>query len=133
VDALQPRRMWCAMPLRVDFDDDGRPLFVRTKQPQLWLIDYKAPSQVDTAARIAMQYAAQLHQGAILCAEHGVDLDGMMLSQFDWANWSLKDDYVEWDESLALSLIDAGDFYWGYAHEAAGAAIHRAPLHGGRR
>jgi len=58
------------MPLRVDVGDDGRPVFVRTKQASLlWLIDYKAPSQVDASARIAMQYAAQLHQGQS-CAQN---------------------------------------------------------------
>jgi len=42
----------------------------------------------------------------------------MMLSQFDWANWSLKDDYVEWDESLAMSVLDAGDYYWDHVLRA---------------
>lgn len=77
-----------------------------------WLIDYKAPSKIEQNDEVAFQYACQLTQGAILCAESGIELDGMMLSQFDWANWLLKDDAILWDQSLGQLVIDAGDFYW---------------------
>lgn len=102
------------MPLAIR-ERDGQLRVVQTAETQsLWLIDYKAPSQVDQADKVAFQYAAQLHQGAILCAEAGLDLEGMMLSQFDWANWALKDDLVEWDPWLGQALLDAGDHYWGF-------------------
>lgn len=96
-------------------------------QNQRWLIDYKAPSRIDADDEIAFQYACQLTQGAILCAESGIDLDGMMLSQFDWANWQLKDDAVLWDESLGELVIDAGDFYWQHVLRGEVPAFIRTP------
>lgn len=106
------------MPLVLRQDEDGSLRLVRSKKQALWLIDYKAPSQVDPSAKVAFQYAAQLHQGAILAAEAGLALDGMMLSQFDWANWALKDDVVPWDEQLGEDIIRAGDHYWDYVLRA---------------
>ena len=103
------------MPLMLVQDDDG--VFTARMTPgqmHRWLIDYKAPSKVEEGDEIAFQYACQLSQGAILCAENGVDLDGMMLSQFDWANWALKDDVITWDENLGRMVIEAGDHYWDY-------------------
>lgn len=79
---------------------------------RLWLIDYKAPSVVEEGEEIAFQYACQLHLGAILSAETGIDLEGMMLSQYDWANWSLKDDACVWDEDLGRAVIESGTHYW---------------------
>ena len=107
------------MPYRV-VERDGRLALARaaSDKPALWLIDYKAPSQVDPGDKIAFQYAAQLHQGAILCAEAGLRLDGMMLSQFDWAGWSLKDDVVPWDPAMGQGLLEAGDHYWEYVLRA---------------
>ncbi len=74
--------------------------------------DYKAPSVVDPAEMISFQYCCQLHQGAMLCAATGIHLDGMMLSQFDWARWALKDDNVNYDSELARLILTAGDHYW---------------------
>lgn len=101
------------MPVILIPDANGvfRPSLNHNKN-QRWLIDYKAPSRITEDDEIAFQYACQLTQGAILCAESGIELDGMMLSQFDWANWQLKDDAVLWDQSLGELVIDAGDFYW---------------------
>lgn len=93
---------------------NGSLQMVATREPALWLIDYKAPAAVDPSDKVAFQYAAQLHQGAILCAEAGIDLEGMMLSQFDWAGWSLKDDVVEWDPALGQMIVEAGDYYWDF-------------------
>lgn len=101
------------MPVRLERDVAGS--FYpssRATQNHRWLIDYKAPSQIDESDEVAFQYACQLTQGAILCAEAGIELDGMMLSQFDWANWALKDDAVLWDQSLGEMVLDAGNFYW---------------------
>lgn len=75
------------------------------------LIDYKAPRNIDTSDSIAFQYACQLHQGAMVCAKAGVHLDGLMLSQFDWANWELKDDSVPYDADLSSLILQAGDYY----------------------
>lgn len=79
-----------------------------------WLVDYKAPSVVHEGDQVKFQYACQLHQGAMICASHGIHLDGLMLSQFDWANWQLKDDHVGYDPQLAALILRAGDHYWDY-------------------
>jgi hypothetical protein len=101
------------MPVAMAQDSEGVWKAVAAPgQTKLWLIDYKAPSSVEESDEIAFQYACQLTQGAILCAEAGIELDGMMLSQFDWANWSLKDDAVLWQEDLGRMVLDAGDHYW---------------------
>ena len=102
------------MPVRLESNAAGGfyPSSRTNGQNHRWLIDYKAPSQIDVSDEVAFQYACQLSQGAILCAEAGIELDGMMLSQFDWANWALKDDVVMWDQSLGQMVLDAGSFYW---------------------
>jgi hypothetical protein len=79
-----------------------------------WLVDYKAPSVVDDSEEVKFQYACQLHQGALICAKLGIHLDGLMLSQFDWANWELKDDHVAYDPQLARMILQAGDHYWDF-------------------
>lgn len=78
------------------------------------LIDYKAPRRVEPDAEIAFQYSCQLHQGAIISAHAGIHLDGLQLSQFDWAGWELKDDYVQYDQELARLILTAGDHYYDY-------------------
>jgi hypothetical protein len=121
--AAQGKRPWMRyspddvvkMPVSLMRDSEG--VFypsLRSADNKRWLIDYKAPSKIDTSEEIAFQYACQLTQGAILCAEAGIHLDGMMLSQFDWANWALKDDVVEWNPQLGEVLLEAGDHYWDY-------------------
>jgi hypothetical protein len=76
------------------------------------LIDYKAPRRVDEDDSIAFQYACQLHQGAMVCAKSKIHLDGLMLSQFDWANWCLKDDDVPYDPEMSKLILQAGDHYF---------------------
>ena len=78
------------------------------------LVDYKAPSTVDANPRISFQYSCQLHQGALLCEENGIELFGTMLSQFDWATWSLKNDFVEINPELCDLVKEAGEHYWGF-------------------
>ncbi|PKO59226.1 MAG: hypothetical protein CVU24_15750 [Betaproteobacteria bacterium HGW-Betaproteobacteria-18] len=100
-------------PLMPIVGEDGGITTVHTPgQLHRWLDDYKAPSQVESGDEIAFQYACQLHQGAILCAEAGVEIVGMMLSQFDWANWALKDDVVAWSPEIGQMILEAGDHYW---------------------
>ena len=77
-----------------------------------FLADYKAPSVVDPSPEVAFQYAAQLHQGAMICAKAGIHLDGLMLSQFDWAGWQIKDDAIPYEPELARLILQAGDHYW---------------------
>jgi hypothetical protein len=77
-----------------------------------WLIDYKAPSQVEEDAEIHFQYGCQLAQGAILCEEQGIEIHGLMLSQFDWARWRLKDDVVEVSDELKHLVRNAGNWAW---------------------
>ena len=78
------------------------------------LVDYKAPTTVDEESRIAFQYTCQLHQGATLCQEQGIEISGAMLSQFNWATWTLKNDFVEIDEELCELIKESGDHYWDY-------------------
>jgi hypothetical protein len=119
----QGKRLWMryspddVVQMPVQLIRDGAGVFYPSLQEgknRRWLIDYKSPSKVEQSDEVAFQYACQLSQGAILCAEAGIHLDGMMLSQFDWANWLLKDDVVNWDQSLGQSVLDAGDHYWGF-------------------
>lgn len=79
---------------------------------QNWLGDYKAPSKVDHAGGVAFQYVCQLHMGRMVCAHNGVQIDGMVLSQFDWQNWALKDDVIEHNPDLEPLITAAGDQYW---------------------
>lgn len=83
-----------------------------------WLVDYKAPSVVDDSDEVKFQYVCQLHQGAMICAKQGLHLDGLMLSQFDWAGWQLKDDHIAYDPQIARSILAAGDHYWDYVLRA---------------
>jgi hypothetical protein len=97
-------------------------------QPKRWLIDYKSPSKVEPDDEIAFQYACQLIQGAILSAEAEIVLDGLMLSQSDWANWCLKDDVVTWNEQIGKMVIDSGDHYWDFVLRGEVPAYIRTPM-----
>lgn len=77
------------------------------------LVDYKAPRCIEEDEEVHFQYACQLHQGAMVCAHKGVHLDVLLLSQFDWAGWALKDDRIEYEDELARHILAAGDHYWG--------------------
>lgn len=104
------------MPVELRMTPEGvyYPSQAEANDGRRWLIDYKAPSKVEQGEEVAFQYGCQLTQGAILCAENGIQIDGMMLSQFDWANWVLKDDVVAWDEQIGHMVLDAGDHYWQF-------------------
>ncbi|CAN7370065.1 hypothetical protein [Variovorax sp. LjRoot178] len=88
-----------------------RPMAVERPMSR-WLIDYKAPSKIEEDDEIHFQYGCQLAQGAILCEENGVEIHGLMLSQFDWAGWRLKDDVVEVGEELKHLVREAGNWAW---------------------
>ncbi|WP_432263447.1 YqaJ viral recombinase family protein [Cupriavidus sp. TMH.W2] len=77
-----------------------------------YLTDYKAPTSVDDAEAVSFQYTAQLHQGAILCAEQNIQINGAILSQFDWANWRLRNDFVPIRPELCDLIRETGDHYW---------------------
>lgn len=78
------------------------------------LIDFKAPSNVDPSPSVAFQYVCQLHMGRLVCEHNGVKVEGLLLSQFDWANWQLKDDDVPYLAELDDMITHAGDFYWDF-------------------
>jgi len=78
------------------------------------LVDYKAPTVVDHSSSISFQYGCQLHQGALLCQEQGIELDGTLLTQFDWASFSLKNDVVDINPELCELIPVVGDHYWDY-------------------
>lgn len=78
----------------------------------LILVDYKSPTQVDTSDTVSFQYACQLHQGAMLAIEKGIELNGCLLSQFNWATWSLKNSFIEINPELCQLVRQAGDHYW---------------------
>ncbi|WP_042882887.1 hypothetical protein [Cupriavidus necator] len=77
-----------------------------------YLTDYKSPTSVDESEAVSFQYTAQLHQGAILCAEQGIRINGAILSQFDWANWRLRNDFVPIRPELCDLIRETGDHYW---------------------
>ena len=93
------------MPNPLDANDDSM---------QRWLGDYKAPTAVDKSDMVAFQYVAQLHMGRLVCEHNGLRVDGMILSQFDWGNWSLKDDVIPYIPELDQLILQAGDHYWDY-------------------
>jgi hypothetical protein len=76
--------------------------------------DYKAPTTVDQNERVSFQYVCQLHMGRLVCEHNGVHIDGLVLSQFDWANWQLKDDIISYLPQLDELIVDAGDHYWQF-------------------
>jgi hypothetical protein len=78
------------------------------------LIDFKAPSTVDPAPKVAFQYVCQLHMGRLVCEHNGVHIDGMLLSEFDWAGWQLKDDDVPHLADLDQLIVASGDYYWDF-------------------
>jgi hypothetical protein len=78
------------------------------------LIDYKAPSSVDQVEQVSFQYICQLHMGRLVCESAGLAVDELMLSQFDWANWGLKDDQIIHMPELDALVEEAGDHYWGF-------------------
>ena len=78
------------------------------------LVDYKAPTVVEQTPKISFQYVCQLHQGAILCREQGIDLSATMLTQFDWANYALKHDLVEINDELCDLIPVVGEHYWNF-------------------
>jgi hypothetical protein len=83
-------------------------------KPVRKLIDFKAPSKVEQAEKVAFQYVCQLHMGRLVCEQNGVSIDDMLLSQFDWANWELKDDEISHIPQLDELILISGDFYWDY-------------------
>lgn len=76
--------------------------------------DYKAPTQVDPRAEVSFQYGCQLHMGRMVAEHNGVGVDRMVLSQFDWANWQTKEDFVEYVPGLDELIVKAGDYFWDY-------------------
>ncbi len=78
------------------------------------LIDYKAPSEVEQVESVAFQYSCQLHMGRMVLEHNGFSVDGLMLSQFDWKNWSLKDDMVPYNAELDGLILKAGDHFWDF-------------------
>lgn len=78
------------------------------------LIDFKAPSEVAHESSVPFQYTCQLHMGRMVLQHNGLDVDGLMLSQFDWKGWALKDDVVPYIAELDDLIVKAGDHYWDY-------------------
>lgn len=69
---------------------------------------------VDQSDKVAFQYVCQLHMGRLVCEHNGVHIDGMILSQFDWKNWALKDDVIPYVPELDQLILQAGDHYWDF-------------------
>lgn len=92
------------------------PLVVNGERHQLYgryLVDFKAPAQVEPTDDVSFQYAAQLNQGAILCEEQGVEIDGQLLVQFDYQRCSLHLNALPVDPELCQSIREVGNHYWG--------------------
>lgn len=77
----------------------------------LILIDYKSPTTVNTDGA-SFTYACQLHQGALIAEENGIELAGTILSQWDWANWTMHNDLVAINPELQEMIRRASDYYW---------------------
>lgn len=92
-------------PTLVDFG--GRQIEVEGAM----LIDYKAPSNINTDGA-SFQYACQLHQGALIAQDRGVELNGSILSQWDWVNWTVHNDLVIINPDLQELIKRASDYYW---------------------
>ena len=75
------------------------------------LIDYKSPSNVNTDGA-SFSYACQLHQGALIAEENGVELAGTILSQWDWTNWTMHNDIVTINPELQDLILKTSDYYW---------------------
>ncbi|ADP20157.1 MULTISPECIES: YqaJ viral recombinase family protein [Achromobacter] len=92
------------------------PLVVDGQRHQLYgryLADYKAPASVDASDDISFQYAAQMNQGAILCEEQGIEVDGLLLVQFDYQNCELHLNALPVDRELCAAIRETGEYYWG--------------------
>ena len=76
--------------------------------------DYKAPSAVEPGEHVSFQYGCQLHMGRLIAQHNGIQVDSMILSQFSWADWDLKDNFVPHMEELDGLIIAAGDHYWDF-------------------
>ena len=74
--------------------------------------DYKAPTEVDMREAVSFQYICQLHMGRLVLQEKGIPVDGMVLSQFNWKDWKLKDDIISHDPQIDEMILTAGNHYW---------------------
>lgn len=86
----------------------------RLRGDGLVLVDFKAPNSVGQSKGVAFQYGCQLHLGAMIARHNNVPVAGMILSQFDWANWTLRDDSVDRDEETEQVILQAGDHFWSF-------------------
>ncbi len=125
--AMEPQhRRWFHEKYGSRRDEQGFALLSKSVGPRAWMRyspddlafmaehDYKAPSNVDQSAAVAFQYSCQLHMGRMVCEHNGLKVDGLLLSQFDWANWALKDDDVHVVPELDDLIVKAGDHYWDF-------------------
>lgn len=92
------------------------PMVVDGRRHELYgryLGDFKAPHEVSATDDISFQYAAQLNQGAVLCEEQGIEIDGLLLVQFDYQNCKLHLNALPVDPELCQAIREAGNHYWG--------------------
>lgn len=92
-------------PVMVDFDED-----ILEIEKGRFLIDYKSPTTI--SKNLPFQYACQLHQGAIIAEDSGIDLSATILSQWDWQNWKPHNQLVPISHELKDLIKRAGDYYW---------------------
>lgn len=132
--AMEPQhRSWFYEKYQAERDVEGFTRLSRGTGPRAWmryspddlvfipvekmrrrrmLIDFKAPTEVEARESVAFQYVCQLHMGRLVCESNDVAVDGLVLSQLDWANWQLKDDEVPHVPELDGLIQAAGDLYW---------------------
>lgn len=87
----------------------GAVLGLPAVQPVRILGDFKAPTE---AHGVNFEYQCQLAMGNAICSHVGVKVDALMLSQLDWANWELRDEWVDSSQELEDLIFTAGDHYW---------------------
>lgn len=83
-----------------------------------WLVDYKAPGEAHGYGQEPLRYRAQLHGGAMLLEQNGIEIEGMLLVQYPRKDLEMRVSHVAFDESLFRDLYTANDELWyGYILE----------------
>lgn len=76
-----------------------------------YIVDYKAPGEVET--KVALQYAAQVHQYGHLFAEKtGEEFPGLLVVQFDYCKGLTRPTEIPFDAVLMDAVIEGGDEGW---------------------
>lgn len=94
----------------------GNPDDVVCMDHRRYVVDYKVPSpdqyKVVQSIGISLDYAAQLHNYAMLLQRADVQIDGMILAPMDTNTMRVQPLECPWDQDLADAILETGDFFW---------------------